>query len=98
MQRRREEREAEKIRSEEELQFIQRERAVAEGRELDKKEELVSFPFNSFPHPSPTHAVKPEQMTPPPLCCPAHAIISVLANAWTTLSASLGYSITCIVS
>ena len=41
VQRRREEREAEKIRSEEELQFIQRERAVAEGRELDKKEELV---------------------------------------------------------
>eukprot|EP00208_Stichococcus_sp_RCC1054_P002856 CAMPEP_0206140744 /NCGR_PEP_ID=MMETSP1473-20131121/10524_1 /ASSEMBLY_ACC=CAM_ASM_001109 /TAXON_ID=1461547 /ORGANISM="Stichococcus sp, Strain RCC1054" /LENGTH=711 /DNA_ID=CAMNT_0053535011 /DNA_START=336 /DNA_END=2471 /DNA_ORIENTATION=+ len=40
VQRRREEREAEKIRSEEELQFIQRERAVAEGRELDKKEEL----------------------------------------------------------
>ncbi len=44
VQRRREEREAEKIRSEEELQFIQRERAVAEGRELDKKEELVRPP------------------------------------------------------
>lgn len=41
MQRRREEREQEKIRQEEELQFIQRERAIAEGVELDKKEELV---------------------------------------------------------
>ena len=44
VQRRREEREAEKIRSEEELQFIQRERAVAEGLQLDKKEELVPLP------------------------------------------------------
>lgn len=42
VQRRREEREQEKIRSEEESQFIQRERAAAEGVELDKKEELVS--------------------------------------------------------
>lgn len=42
MQRRREEREQEKIQQEEELQFLARERAIAEGVELDKKEELVS--------------------------------------------------------
>lgn len=41
MQKRREEREAEKARMEEELNFIQRERAIAEGVELDKKEDEV---------------------------------------------------------
>lgn len=43
VQRRREERELDKQRQEEELQFLARERAIAEGVELDKKEELVRF-------------------------------------------------------
>jgi hypothetical protein len=42
VQKRREERELDKVRQEEELQFLARERAIAEGAELDKKEELVS--------------------------------------------------------
>jgi Conserved mid region of cactin len=41
VQKRREERELDKLRQEEELQFLARERAIAEGAELDKKEELV---------------------------------------------------------
>ena len=41
VQKRREERELDKVRQEEELQFLARERAIAEGAELDKKEELV---------------------------------------------------------
>lgn len=43
VQKRREERELDKVRQEEELQFLARERAIAEGAELDKKEELVSW-------------------------------------------------------
>lgn len=52
VQRRREERELDKQRQEEELQFLARERAIAEGVELDKKEELVSvatIPFKFSP-------------------------------------------------
>lgn len=41
VQKRREERELEKARAEEEAAMLNRERAVAEGFELDKKEELV---------------------------------------------------------
>jgi hypothetical protein len=41
VRKRREEREAEKARMEEEAAYLNRERAVAEGIELDKKEELV---------------------------------------------------------
>ena len=41
VQKRRDEREAEKARMEEEVAYLNRERAVAEGIELEKKEELV---------------------------------------------------------
>lgn len=41
VRKRREEREAEKARTEEEAAYLNRERAVAEGIELEKKEELV---------------------------------------------------------
>jgi Conserved mid region of cactin len=42
VKKRREQREAEKAQMEEELNLLQRERAIAEGHELDKKEEEVS--------------------------------------------------------
>ncbi len=41
VRKRRDEREAEKARTEEEAAYLNRERAVAEGIELEKKEELV---------------------------------------------------------
>ena len=50
VQKRREERELDKVRQEEELQFLARERAIAEGAELDKKEELVGAAASSCAH------------------------------------------------
>ena len=41
VQKRRDEREAERARAEEEANYLNRERAVAEGIQLEKKEELV---------------------------------------------------------
>jgi hypothetical protein len=46
VKKRREEREIERARQEEELSMLARERAIAEGFEMEKKEEEVGHPFS----------------------------------------------------
>ena len=62
VRKRREEREAEKARMEEEAAYLNRERAVAEGIELEKKEELVCWTLAQSPRRTPfvhMHEVHP---------------------------------------